>query len=105
MDFDALDSGSHWLEEPRLRADVIRASAKPREQIRMEVHRRYIDLQLLVGGEEQFSWKPAAECVQAEGGMIRCRTAFSTLTSRWAGFRCGRGCSRSSFPKTRTGRC
>ncbi|HEY3398790.1 MAG TPA: YhcH/YjgK/YiaL family protein [Armatimonadota bacterium] len=64
-DLAQIPTGSHPLEGERLRADVIQAPAKTLDQLKLEVHRRYIDVQYLLSGEESFGWKLTAECTQA----------------------------------------
>lgn len=34
---------------------------------KLEVHRRYIDIQALFDGQERIGWKPLARCVRPEG--------------------------------------
>lgn len=38
---------------------------KPREMARLEAHRKYIDIQLVLEGDETMGWKPLVDCVDA----------------------------------------
>lgn len=36
---------------------------RTREKAQLEAHRRYIDIQLVLEGDEQMGWKPLADCL------------------------------------------
>jgi YhcH/YjgK/YiaL family protein len=36
---------------------------KTREAARLECHRKYIDIQLVLEGDEEMGWKPLADCL------------------------------------------
>lgn len=38
-------------------------SAKTREMAKLEAHRKYIDIQLVLEGDETMGWKPLADCL------------------------------------------
>lgn len=84
-DLTALPVGSHELDGPRLRVDVLQAPAKTRDQIKLEVHRRFIDLQFLISGQEQFGWKPTSECCRAEADYdpVKDRTLYTDEPDAW----------------------
>jgi len=65
-DWAALPAGSTELAGPALRVDMLQAPAKTRDQVKLEVHRKFIDIQFLISGQEQFGWKLTAECAQAQ---------------------------------------
>lgn len=46
---------------------IDRAKGRGREGARLEAHRRYIDIQLTVDGDEEIGWRPLAACVQPDG--------------------------------------
>ena len=48
-------------------ANFMRRPAKTRETSRLEAHRKHIDIQFLVSGNEQFGWKPTSDCVNPDG--------------------------------------
>lgn len=45
----------------------VEATKRPQAEAKLEVHDRYIDVQLLLEGREGFGWKPRAACVQPQG--------------------------------------
>ena len=61
-DLSALAPGRHEIDGERLYAMVLHAPGKPREEAKLEAHRRYLDVQYLLSGEEWFGWRPTAEC-------------------------------------------
>jgi YhcH/YjgK/YiaL family protein len=42
---------------------VDQAQGKTREVARLECHRKYIDIQLVLDGVEEMGWKPLADCL------------------------------------------
>lgn len=42
---------------------VEHVQAKSREMAKLEAHRRYIDIQLVLEGDEMMGWKPLADCL------------------------------------------
>lgn len=62
-DLHALAPGRYPVEGEQLFAIVEQAPGKPREQARLECHRRYIDIQLVLDGSEEMGWKPLADCL------------------------------------------
>ncbi len=63
-DLGQLESGRHELDGDRLFALVNRDPGRGHEGARLEAHRKYIDIQLLVDGSEEIGWRPTAECRQ-----------------------------------------
>jgi len=62
-DLYALAPGRYPIVGDDLIAIVERVPGKVREQARLECHRRYIDIQLVLGGIDEMGWKPLAECL------------------------------------------
>lgn len=62
MDFDDEPEGVQQIDGERLTANIIRSEAKRIEDVWLEAHKRYIDIQYLVSGEEQFGWQLTADC-------------------------------------------
>jgi YhcH/YjgK/YiaL family protein len=48
-------------------ASYMRRPGKTREAAKMEAHRRYIDIQFLISGNEEISWKATPECSSPDG--------------------------------------
>ncbi len=63
-DLESLDSGRYELAGDRLFALVNRDPGRGHEGARLEAHRKYIDIQMLVSGSEEIGWRPTAECGQ-----------------------------------------
>ncbi len=63
-DLQSLASGRIDLDGDRLFALVNRDPGRGRHGTRLEAHRKYIDIQLLVAGGEEIGWRPTAECRQ-----------------------------------------
>ncbi len=61
-DLASLDSGRYELGGDGLFALINRDPGRGRGGARLEAHRKYIDIQLLVEGSEEIGWRPTAEC-------------------------------------------
>ncbi len=58
--------GTYAVAEDRLFALVSRKSARTRPQALLEAHRHFIDIQLLLAGEEELGWRNQPHCTQIE---------------------------------------
>mgnify|MGYP001026687321 CR=1 FL=1 len=61
-DLDQLPNGQHEIDGERLYAIVSRDRGRGREQSLLESHRRYIDIQFVVSGEECIGWLRISDC-------------------------------------------
>jgi YhcH/YjgK/YiaL family protein len=61
-DLAQLDTGKYELDGDRVFALINRDPGRGRGQARLEAHRKYIDIQLLVAGSEEIGWRPMAHC-------------------------------------------
>jgi len=61
-DFFALAPGRYNIVGDDLIAIVEQVSAKTKEMAKLEAHRKYIDIQLVLEGDETMGWKPLADC-------------------------------------------
>jgi len=61
-DLYALAPGRYPIVGEDLFAIVEHVPGRTREMARLEAHRRYIDIQLVLDGDEQMGWKPLADC-------------------------------------------
>jgi YhcH/YjgK/YiaL family protein len=62
-DFFTLAPGRYHIIGDDLIAIVEQVPGKTKEMARLEAHRRYIDIQLVLEGDEQMGWKPLADCL------------------------------------------
>lgn len=61
-DLYALAPGRYHIVGDDLIAIVEHVSGRTKEMARLEAHQRYIDIQLVLEGDEQMGWKPLADC-------------------------------------------
>lgn len=57
-----MESARTELEGGMLFALSSRKTGKQRNEAKLEVHRKYIDIQFVVQGVDTMGWKPASEC-------------------------------------------
>jgi biofilm protein TabA len=62
-----LPPGRIPLDEDRLFISIDHVEGRGREGARLEVHRRYIDIQVTIAGLEQIGWRPLAHCSSPHG--------------------------------------
>jgi YhcH/YjgK/YiaL family protein len=63
-DLAELASGKYELDGERVFALVNRDPGRGRSGARLEAHRKYIDIQFLVSGNEEIGWRPTVQCRQ-----------------------------------------
>lgn len=64
---EKLPAGRHAVDGERIYAIVEQREAVGRGRAVLEAHRRYIDLQYTVSGNEVMGWRALAECGQPKG--------------------------------------
>jgi YhcH/YjgK/YiaL family protein len=57
-----IDSARDEIEGDKLIALVSRKIGKQRNEAKLEVHRKYIDIQFVLQGIDTMGWKPASDC-------------------------------------------
>jgi len=62
-DLLALAPGKHTVQGEEILAIVEACAARTRAEAKLECHRRYIDIQLVLEGVDEMGWKPVVECV------------------------------------------
>ena len=104
-DLATLPVGSTELDGPSLRVNLLQGPAKTRDTIKLEAHRQFIDIQLLLSGQEQFGWKLTSACTQAAADYdpVQDLLFYSDAPDAW--FPSCPACSRSSSPRTPTPPC
>ncbi len=61
-DWRVLPLGKHALDGDRLLIIIEHPQGKGRDAVRLEAHRRYIDIQLCTEGQEVIGWRPLSAC-------------------------------------------
>lgn len=62
-DFFSFAPGRYPIIGDELIAIVEQVPAKTKEMAKLEAHRRYIDIQLVLEGDETMGWKPLTDCL------------------------------------------
>lgn len=57
-DLASLSSGRHIIDGDDIFVNVSQLNLRPRSEAALEVHNEYIDIQVVVGGVEEFGWSP-----------------------------------------------
>ena len=84
-DLAALAPGRHEIDGDRLYVSVDHKDGRGEDGARLEAHRRYIDIQLTIGGEEEIGWAPLASCVAPDGPFDETKDIvfFGDTPSAW----------------------
>jgi YhcH/YjgK/YiaL family protein len=61
-DLRKLTNGRHMILEDDLFVIIQRGSGQTKEESKLECHRKYIDIQLLLDGTDEMGWKSLADC-------------------------------------------
>jgi YhcH/YjgK/YiaL family protein len=68
-DLNAMENGKHFIDGDNLFVNIMECNMKTVEQARLEVHDKYIDVQIPLSGKEGFGVKPRSECKEPDGEM------------------------------------
>lgn len=68
-DLNALENGRHEIDGDNLFVNIVDSVMKTPQQARLEVHDKYIDIQVPLSGSETFGVKPRVECKEPDGEM------------------------------------
>jgi YhcH/YjgK/YiaL family protein len=61
-DLAAMPPGRHLIDGERLFVSIDHTDGRGRAGARLESHRRYIDIQLTIDGDEEIGWRARADC-------------------------------------------
>ncbi len=61
-DFQSIEATTVVVEQDVLFYNIMNATLSSAEEIELEAHRKYIDIQIPVSGKEVFGWKSVIEC-------------------------------------------
>ncbi len=93
-DLLALAPGKHAVEGEDLFAIVEHCAGRTRAQARLESHRRYIDIQLVLEGVDEMGWRPLAQCTRPLGEFDGARDIrfYDDAPSSWLATPAGSFC-------------
>ena len=66
-DLNSLEPGKHFIDGDNLFVNINDSALKTPEQARLEVHDKYIDIQIPLSKDESFGVKPRSECREPDG--------------------------------------
>ena len=66
-DLAALTPGRHIIDGDRIYVAVDHVNGRGEDAARLEVHRRYIDIQYTIEGQDLIGWMPLARCASPDG--------------------------------------
>ncbi len=67
LNLSALPDGVTTFPDHPVTVSVMRRQGLPREEARLESHRKFIDIHVPLEGTERIGWKPAADCRAPDG--------------------------------------
>ena len=84
-DLLALAPGTHAIADEELFAIVEACDGRTRAEAKLECHRRYIDIQLVLAGVDEMGWKPVSDCVApiSDYDAVRDIRFFSDAPASW----------------------
>jgi YhcH/YjgK/YiaL family protein len=84
-DLFTLAPGRYNIIGEDLIAIIEHASGRTREMAKLEAHRRYIDIQLVLDGIEEMGWKPLPDCYNpvSEHSMEKDIRFFHDAAASW----------------------
>lgn len=66
-DLASLECGKHVIDGENLFVNIVDSAMKSPEEARLEVHDKYIDIQVPLSKAESFGVKPRSECREPDG--------------------------------------
>jgi len=67
-DLNSLEPGKHILDGENLFVNIVDGKMRTPQEARLEVHDRYIDIQVPLSKRETYGVKPRSECLEPDGG-------------------------------------
>ena len=61
-DLAQLSADRHDIDGDRLFCSISKGPGRTRAEADLEAHRKYIDIQYVIAGTEEYGWKPTADC-------------------------------------------
>ena len=93
-DLQSLPTGRHEVQGEQLFVIVESCQGRTRDEAKLECHRRYIDIQLVLEGVDEMGWKPLAGCVDPATDYDEARDIrfFNDAPSSWIATPAGSFC-------------
>jgi YhcH/YjgK/YiaL family protein len=93
-DLMSLEPGKHTVQGEQIFAIVEACTGRSRVEAKLECHRRYIDIQLVLEGVDEMGWKAVAECAEpaTEYDAARDIQFFNDVPSSWIATPAGSFC-------------
>jgi biofilm protein TabA len=84
-DLAALAPGRHVIDGDRIYVSIDHKDGRGEDGARLEVHRRYIDIQYTIDGDELIGWMPLARAAAPDGGFEASKDVgfFADRPSTW----------------------
>ena len=84
-DLEALPTGRTEIDGDRMFVILDRQDGRGRDGARLEAHRRYVDIQYTIAGEEEIGWTPLASCAAPDGAFDETKDVgfFRDAPSAW----------------------
>ncbi len=93
-DLISLQPGKYAVEGEEIFVIVEACKGRARSEAKLECHRRYIDIQLVLDGVDEMGWKSLAECVDPKTDYDEARDIrfFNDLPASWVATPAGSFC-------------
>jgi YhcH/YjgK/YiaL family protein len=93
-DLKSLPPGKHSVQGEQIFAIAEACAGRTRTEAKLECHRRYIDIQLVLEGVDEMGWKPLAGCVDPATDYDEARDIcfFNDAPSSWIATPAGSFC-------------
>jgi len=65
-DVGELSPGRYDIDGDRVFAVVVQIEGKGREGAKLEIHKKYIDIQFEISGTDEIGWKPSNGCINVD---------------------------------------
>lgn len=84
-DLATIETGVHEIESKQLFAIISEAAGVTKAEYKLEVHRKYIDIQYIISGTDHMGWKDLALCTEPNDPYNETREAafFPDKTENW----------------------
>src|SRR6266540_4017704 len=84
---EALAPGRHTLDGDKIYVSIDHKDGRGEDAAKLEVHRRYIDIQYTIEGDELIGWMPLARCTAPDGMFDDTKDVgfFADRPTTWVG--------------------